>query len=585
MSDDGSTATRVSGRALEAGLSKIDITCFEDDMVMMGWGQLDQRVRGVGAPLHARALVVRGGTPEAGDEARGGKLAFVVVELLFISVAVRRAVTERLSALGWSPHEIVLAATHTHSGPSGFSHYLGHNATSFGFSEHVFSHVVDGIVRAVCEADERRAPAVLRVATATIPHDEPVAFNRSPHAYLQNPEVEPIDLDHPEDATDRDSTTLRIDATDGRPLGAINWFGVHGSNLHSDHLFLHPDNKGLASAAFEAELARENPQFVALFAQECAGDVSPNFRHDDRRGIAVGAHDDDLDSARANARVQLRYARAAWRKALASAPLEGRIACAVEHVDFGRACSGRAWTRPPVLGLGVAAGTDEGPGPLFPVAPLLRRLSQVLLRVLPGQRDAKLSWMSMDRGAEGRFLRVIPMRLGLRIVALVEKRIAYVKAVDDAGLAGDAPWLPRVLPVQIVWLGGLVLGVVPFEPTTVAGRRLRAHLRASTGAERVVMTSYANGYGGYLTTPEEYRVQHYEGAATYYGEHTFDAVVHALEWLARTGGERRGSGVFGPALDVLDDSMLAAQRRIGDEHRRRGPAGPMVMGGVEDCDP
>jgi neutral ceramidase len=573
MSNEAASgATRALTAPFEAGLSKVDITCFEDDMVMMGWGRLDQRVRGVGAPLHARALVLCAGTEGADDDAPPHKVALVVAELLFISVAVRRAVVDRLSTLGWSAHQVVLAATHTHSGPSGFSHYLGHNATSFGFSEHVFSHVVDGIVRAVCEADARRTPAILRVASATIPLDEPVAFNRSPLAYLQNRDVAPIDLDHPEQATDRESTTLRIDATDGRPLGAVNWFGVHGSNLHADHQLLHPDNKGLAAAAFEAELAGDNPRFVALFAQESAGDASPNFRHDARRGIAVGTRDDDLESARENADIQLRYARAAWRQAEASAPLEGRIACAVEHVDFGRACAGRAWTAPPELGLGIAAGTDEGPGPLHPFAPLLRRLSRLLSRVLPGQRDAKLSWMSTDRGAEGRFLGVIPMRLGLRIIALVEPRIAYVKAADDAGVVGDAPWFPRVLPVQIVWLGGLVLGLVPFEPTTVAGRRLRARLRRITGADRVVVTSYANGYGGYLTTSEEYRVQHYEGAATYYGEHTFDAVARALEWLARTRGIRPRSGVFGPALAVLDEDMLAAQRRVGDAYRQgHGP--------------
>lgn len=537
---------------IEAGFAKVDVTSFEHGMVMMGWGRLEQRIAGVAAPLHARALVLR--TTEQ-------KLAFVVTDVLFVSAAVRRAVLARLAAAGFGPHQVLLAATHTHAGPSGFSHYWGHTASSFGFSRHVFDTLVDGMTRAVLEAEAQLTPAVLRVGSASIPFDEPVAFNRSVRAYMENPDVAPVDPRRPAEATDRESITLRVDSTAGVPLGAVNWFGVHCSSLHADNSLLHPDNKGVAAARVEAAFRSDNPAFVALFAQNAAGDVSPNFRDDAARGVLVGTEEEDLASAERNGAIQARYAIRAWERALASEPLQERVGCVVEHVDLARAHTPRGSTTPPILGLGVAAGTGEGPGPLRVMGPALRALCRLTGR----RRDPKIPWLAADKGAHGRFLGLIPMRLGLRLVAQIEPRIAYVKAADDAGLVGDAPWFPRVHALQLVWIGGLLLCAIPFEATTVAGRRLRRLL--APWAERVVPTCYANGYGGYLATPEEYRLQHYEGAATYHGEHTLSALENALGWLARSGGASPGMGVFGPELPGADLRVLEAQRAIGEVFR------------------
>jgi hypothetical protein len=175
--------------------------------------------------------------------------------------------------------------------------------------------------------------------------------------------------------------------------------------------------------------------------------------------------------------------------------------------------------------------------------------------------DPKLPWLSADRGAEGRFLGVIPLRLGLRIVSKIEPRIAFVKAADDAGLVGDAPLLPSVLPVQVLWIGDLLIGGVPFEPTTVTGRRLRAALDEHGG--RVVLATYANAYAGYAATPEEYRTQHYEGSATYFGENTVPALINAMRWLALSGGARPGDKIFGPEPELLEEAGLLEQRRMG----------------------
>jgi neutral ceramidase len=82
---------------------------------------------------------------------------------------------------------------------------------------------------------------------------------------------------------------------------------------------------------------------------------------------------------------------------------------------------------------------------------------------------------------------------------------------------------PRVLPVQVLRIGDVTLVGLPFEVTVEAGRRIEAAVAgrlAADGAGRVVVTSVANEYAGYCTTPEEYGEQRYEGGHTLYGPAT-----------------------------------------------------------------
>ena len=74
-------------------------------------------------------------------------------------------------------------------------------------------------------------------------------------------------------------------------------------------------------------------------------------------------------------------------------------------------------------------------------------------------------------------------------------------------------------------VGNFVMLIMPGELTTMSGRRIREAVRAqliSTGVigddAYVVVAGPANTYGHYVTTPEEYAVQRYEGASTVYGQ-------------------------------------------------------------------
>lgn len=47
---------------------------------------------------------------------------------------------------------------------------------------------------------------------------------------------------------------LKFVASDGRPLGAINWYAVHGTSMNSSNCLVTSDNVGYASILFEKDV-------------------------------------------------------------------------------------------------------------------------------------------------------------------------------------------------------------------------------------------------------------------------------------------------------------------------------------------
>jgi neutral ceramidase len=114
--------------------------------------------------------------------------------------------------------------------------------------------------------------------------------------------------------------------------------------------------------------------------------------------------------------------------------------------------------------------------------------------------------------------------------------------VLTTGALRPFPWTPEVLPLQIVTVGDLALVAVPYESTTMAGRRLLDTVRRElepAGVRHFVIASLANAYSGYVTTREEYTAQHYEGASTHFGPWTLAAYQQEFARLASAMREGR----------------------------------------------
>lgn len=513
---------------IHAGFGKADLTVFERGMPMLGWGQPDNVSLGVSEPLHARALAL---------SSQGRTLVYVVLDLCFVSGALRAEVLGELERRGASvaASDLMLTATHTHSGPNGFSHAFFYDLSALGYSRRVMDHLVEGTVRAIEKALGGLEPARLRLGESVV--EENVIVNRSVLAFRRNPEGTG-------EGVDRRSTVLRVDDQGGRALGMLNFFALHGTSIHSRNTSLHPDHKGLAAERFEewARGAGHASSFVALFAQGSAGDASPNVRMDRRRGLMVGPLDaSDEDNARYVADAQVHAARRAFESA--SRLVDGALHGAAERIDMEARVVGSERTTSCRLGLAMAQGTAEGPGPLARL-PLPRRAGAdpkiVLLEAGPGRAGRRL------------FGRFDPARL-----ALPHDAFRHAKRAADQGGGLEGAWIPTVLPIQLLRIGELTIVGLPNEPTLVAGRRIAHALRAILGGI-VHVQGYANAYAGYLTTPEEYLAQRYEGAYTPFGPRTLDAFVDALEALARK-PDHEPMPIEGPALQLCSAAQLRAR--------------------------
>ncbi len=519
------------------GASRIEITPDIADAVLVGWGKATHQAKAVATPLYARAVAIEG--------ADGKRLVMVCLDLCFITEALRAAVIERA---GLSDSELMISATHTHSAPGAISTYVVYVLPSSGIVPELLNHYADGAAQAIQEAIRKLRSGTIRFASGEFPTDQPVAFNRAVRAYNRNPEVEKVSRKSRHLAVDREMTLLRFDADDGTPIASWNWFPVHGTSMHSDRNAIHSDNKGLAAEGLEARLASDGvSDFVAVFAQGAAGDVSPNFRY--YRGLSEkrGAFRDDEASCRLNASLQCDRAYSLFQQAQTAVPLDSRVQTAFEFHHFGDMgvapdfVQGRQGVRtgPGELSCSMLRGTREGRGVSgFGVRALeiFVLLSQLLrfrwpFREHPVQGN-KITSMQTGTSRIFGYARIDRMP----IPDWVDPFIARVKRWAREGLMKQRPHTPQILPIQIARLGSLIIGAVPAEFTTIAGKRLRKTLERafwSEGSTRAIVQGYANAYAGYVVTPDEYPQQGYEAGCTHFGRWTLPAYLTVFRELSR----------------------------------------------------
>lgn len=576
-----------TANVFQVGSARVDITVFERNMAMMGWAIPSNVAHGVYMPLHVRAVAVRDGA--------GTGWVFANAELCIITEGLRVGVIDTLARdhaeLGYTEHTVMLTSQHTHSGPSGFSHHIALNMSTPGYSKVVYEHLVKGFVAAIVEATKSAVPATAKLAEGRFALHEPVAFNRSLTAYNLNPDVEKLPLAHKAAGTDRTMTLLRFDDLDGQPIATVNWFASHCTSVHSENRRLHPDNKGEAAVQLEERLRAETGRdVVCLFAQEAAGDVTPNFRPAWRRQKTIGLSDDDYESARLHGEMQANKAYDLWKAAAATPAIEGPVDGRLQYGDIAwmdlppEFADGKAGvqTGPACFGLAMMEGTDEGPGPFLRGRPV-RKFSTKLV----GRGVHMLGRVKHRRGTvplvpphlvnnlnQGPKFIFFPAGLGPKgrsfyffnqqnpiLPDAVDWFVASIRAVHKRGGINDGSWVEHIMPVQLLRLGPVVIAGMSGEATTVAGRRVRRQVLAALaalGIERVIVAPYANSYSGYCVTPEEYQQQNYEGGHTLFGPYTLGAYqalfARAAAALVKPVADRPQD--FGPVPPRVPEDLL-----------------------------
>jgi neutral ceramidase len=537
------------------GTGKAEIKCFKPGVGMMGYGMPHHKAVEQESIVYARAFAVE--HPETGT-----RFVFVNTESAFVTMAMKQAVLDRLTAQyphwGYNHSNCLFTAQHTHSAPGGYSHYAIYNMSIPGFQPVVFNANVDAIFESVVLAEGNKKDGDIRVGNGMFDENHEVAFNRSLPAYNQNPDVEKLEPTQTHLALERQMNLIRFDGADGKPLGQANFFGVHTTSLPNNRLKISGDNKGWASIYFEEYLAKTgNPDAIAVFAQEACGDVSPNF-HGKGKDWKRGKYKDDLKSCQYTGELQYKKAAEIFEAIKSTAPLNGGIDCELVFADLGNTVADpkfangekNAKTAPPAMGLAFIKGTPiDGRG----IPDWLARITtgvvanskkKMLKRAKAEGEDAYKHRLDIfeaqgnkeivNENGERRVLGYSDVSK-LFVPSFADPLIKEMKKQYRAGSLREHTWTPQILPLQIIIVGQLAIVGFPGEITTVAFRRLRAQLLetlSKRGVTNVIVASYANCYFGYCTTREEYDLQLYEGGHTPFGKWTCAAFQTHYDYIA-----------------------------------------------------
>ncbi|MFD2229839.1 neutral/alkaline ceramidase [Alkalimarinus sediminis] len=479
-----------------------DVTGPAAEVGLMGYANLDQKSAGIHFRQWSRAYVVA----EPNTDKR---VVFVSVDAGALFQSVFQGVIQKLkNKYGdtYNERNVILSATHTHSAVGGQSHYALYDITILGFIEQAYNAQVDGIVASIEKAHNDLKPGRILVNRGDLSN---ASYNRSIEAYNNNPSTERNQYNS---AIEKPMTVLKLLQESTNEVGMISWFATHPNAMGADLKVLSGDNKGHASYLFEKHHKHStyqgNNNFVAAFAISNAGDMSPNVNPDiEGRGPTSNRFE--------NVRIigERQYEKALELYNSATEQLTGSIEFSHRYVDMSSTTvSGdftdgeQKTTCVAALGESFAAGTEDGRGPdLFSEGatqanPFFQFIGSMI--VAPSQAD-------LDCHAP--------------------------KAVLIAqGKTTPYPWTPEVLPLSLHKIGQLGILAVPAEFTIMSGRRLMNTVESvlSEQLDYTVVAGLSNAYSGYVTTKEEYDIQHYEGGSTHFGPWTLAAYQQSFYQLA-----------------------------------------------------
>ncbi len=202
--------------------------------------------QGVHDPIMVRVLVLDDGVE---------KYAIVKIDAIGASRRTWDAVAAVAAPLGIPQENLMLCATHTHSGPSGISESpLWQLIAMDAFHQPTFNAMIAKIGDAVSRAHAALEPAEVAVGSGM---ETNASHNRRDRPGVFDPEVGVVKIVRP----------------DGTPICALFNFAVHGTSLDSDNFLYSADCMGYAERFVESLVGSG---VTAIFTNGAEGDVAPD---------------------------------------------------------------------------------------------------------------------------------------------------------------------------------------------------------------------------------------------------------------------------------------------------------------------
>ncbi len=244
---------------LLVGIAQVDYTP-RPGLPLMGNFREDYGARGVHDPLYAKAVVF--------ESPAGQRFAMLAVDVCMMdrhNVAMMRE--SIASRCGLAPDRILIAATHTHSGPAPMM--LG--SLPKAPDEDVREFLTQAATAVVAAVEDLRPATVL----AGHGREERLSFNRRLRCrdgatHMNWERLDPSFVVEPLGPIDPHIGTLRIDR-EGRPTACVVNFGLHPAILAGDNWLYSADYPGYLA---EAMRRLHGPAFVTLFVNGPCGNVN-----------------------------------------------------------------------------------------------------------------------------------------------------------------------------------------------------------------------------------------------------------------------------------------------------------------------
>ena len=223
---------------LTAGAAELPIP-LHHGLPIGGFARLHWASTGVRDPVHVRALVL---------SQPGASVALVSLEILLVPPALGHAVEQRVADLKLD--HVVVAATHTHSGPGGYwSDPIAQRAALGPYDRAFADELAERAAAAVRDAYAARVPATLATGFADA---QKLARSRG-HGLVDGRLV-----------------VLRVAQRDGAPLAEVVLFPAHPTLLGKENELLSGDWPGALARASKVP---------RLFFQGAIGDQSARPPH------------------------------------------------------------------------------------------------------------------------------------------------------------------------------------------------------------------------------------------------------------------------------------------------------------------
>lgn len=251
---------------LRAGVAIADITPV-GPYPMSGY-YFERLSTGTKDPLHAKALVLRQGDSSA---------AIVCCDLIVIASDLTDVVRDRVEReTGIPGANVMLAATHTHTGPDYtkelFQVVTGRRPTGEAAAREPYvPRLVDGLVAAVKRADA--AAVDVTVTAGNVVQETPVSFNRrflmADGSVRTWAKVDTPGAIRPAGPIDPEIGIVRLDDGGGKPRGILSSFALHLDTVGGTEY----------SADFPFFIEREirdalGGGVVSLFGNGCCGNIN-----------------------------------------------------------------------------------------------------------------------------------------------------------------------------------------------------------------------------------------------------------------------------------------------------------------------